>query len=102
MWRIPMTPPLDLASKESEIRFALRGVIDPEIGLSVVDVGLIYEIRLDAGTAVITMTTTTRGCPATQFLVDAVRERAMETRVARDVEVRLTYDPPWSPDMMAG
>lgn len=92
---------LDLSSKEAEIRFALRGVIDPEIGLSVVDVGLIYDIRIDDGTAVITMTTTTRGCPATQFLLDAVRERAMDTAVAGEVAVRLTYDPPWSPDMMA-
>jgi metal-sulfur cluster biosynthetic enzyme len=91
-----------LSSKEAEIRFALRGVIDPEIGLSVVDVGLIYDIRVEAGTAVVTMTTTTRGCPATQFLVEAVRERAMDCAVANDVEVKLTYDPPWSPDMMAG
>lgn len=90
----------DLSSKEAEIRFALRGVIDPEIGLSVVDVGLIYDISIDDGTAVITMTTTTRGCPATQFLVDAVRQRVTDTAVASDVEVRLTYDPPWSPDMM--
>jgi len=95
-----MAAALDLSGKEAEIRFALRGVIDPEIGLSVVDVGLIYDISIDGGTAVVTMTTTTRGCPATQFLVDAVRQRAMATAVASDVEVRLTYDPPWSPDMM--
>ena len=87
--------------KEAEIRHALRGVIDPEIGLSVIDVGLIYEIRVGDGTAVIRMTTTTRGCPATQYLLDAVRERALDTGVP-DVEVRLTYDPPWSPEMMQG
>ena len=97
-----MSAVLDLSSKEAEIRHALRGVIDPEIGLSVVDVGLIYNIHVGAdGTAVIDMTTTTRGCPATQYLVDAVRERALDTAVAGDVEVRLTYDPPWSPDMMS-
>jgi metal-sulfur cluster biosynthetic enzyme len=89
-----------LTSKEAEIRFALRGVIDPEIGLSVVDVGLIYDIQVGPDVAVITMTTTTRGCPATQFLVEAVRERALDTVVAPQVDVRLTYDPPWSPDMM--
>ena len=50
--------------------------------------------------AVIHMTTTTRGCPATQYLLDAVRERALDTGVSRDVEVRLTYDPPWNPEMM--
>jgi metal-sulfur cluster biosynthetic enzyme len=47
------------------------------------------------------MTTTTRGCPATQFLTEAVRERALNTGAAKEVDVRLTYDPPWSPDMMS-
>ena len=96
-----MSMPLDDATKTAAIRHALRGVIDPEIGLSVVDVGLIYSIRIgDDGTAIIDMTTTTRGCPATQYLVDAVRERALDTAVAGEVEVRLIYDPPWSPEMM--
>lgn len=89
-------------SREDEIRHALRGVMDPEIGRSVVDVGLIYNICIDSdGRALIEMTTTTRGCPAIGFLRDAIRERALETGVAAAVEVRLTYDPPWSPDMMA-
>jgi metal-sulfur cluster biosynthetic enzyme len=96
-----MTSRIGISSKEDEIRHALRGVIDPEIGLSVVDVGLIYGIRVDDGIAVVRMTTTTRGCPATQYLVDAVRRRALDTGISEDVEVRLTYDPPWSPDMMA-
>jgi metal-sulfur cluster biosynthetic enzyme len=96
-----MTPMLDLSSREAEIRHALRGVIDPEIGLNVVDVGLIYDIRVgEDGVAVIDMTTTTRGCPATQYLLDAVRERALDTGVAAMVDVRLTYDPPWQPEMM--
>lgn len=91
------TGPLE---REAAIRHALRGVIDPEIGLSVVDVGLIYGIRVAGGIAVIDMTTTSRGCPAAQFLVDAVRQRALDTAVLSRVEVNLTYDPPWSPDMM--
>lgn len=96
-----MTPALDLSSREAEIRHALRGVIDPEIGLNVVDVGLIYDIRVgEDGIAVIDMTTTTRGCPATQYLLDAVRERALDTGVAAKVDVRLTYDPPWRAEMM--
>jgi metal-sulfur cluster biosynthetic enzyme len=93
---------LELSGGEAEIRHALRGVIDPEIGLSVVDVGLIYRIEVsDSGVATIEMTTTTRGCPATDYLVDAVRERALDTGVSVEVDVRLTYDPPWSPEMMA-
>jgi metal-sulfur cluster biosynthetic enzyme len=76
-------------------------VIDPEIGISVVDVGLIYRIEVgDDGVAVIEMTTTSRGCPATEYLLDAVRERALDTGVAARIDMRLTFDPPWSPDMM--
>jgi metal-sulfur cluster biosynthetic enzyme len=96
-----MTRTLDLSSGEGEILHALRGVIDPEIGISVVDVGLIYDIKVgDDSVAVIRMTTTTRGCPATQYLLDAVRERALDTGVSAEVDVRLTFDPPWSPEMM--
>lgn len=94
-------PAADRSSGEAQIRHALRGVIDPEIGLSVVDVGLIYRIEVgDDGVAVIEMTTTSRGCPATEYLLDAVRERALDTGVAAKVDMRLTFDPPWSPDMM--
>ncbi|HTO31433.1 MAG TPA: metal-sulfur cluster assembly factor [Pararhizobium sp.] len=85
------------------IAIALSGVIDPEIGRSVVDIGLIYSADLtEDDHLLIRMTTTTRGCPATGFLVDAVRERAAAEGLARTVDVELTYDPPWSPDMMRG
>lgn len=94
-------PASDRSSAEAQIRHALRGVIDPEIGISVVDVGLIYRIDVgDDGVAVIEMTTTSRGCPATEYLLDAVRERVLDTGVAPKVYTRLTFDPPWSPDMM--
>lgn len=94
-------PASDRSSGETQIRHALRGVIDPEIGLSVLDVGLIYRIEVgDDGVAVIDMTTTSRGCPAAEYLLDAVRERALDTGVAAQVDVRLTFDPPWSPEMM--
>lgn len=83
------------------IAAALSDVIDPEIGRSVVDIGLIYSAELIAEDhLLIRMTTTTRGCPATGFLVDAVRERAASEGLAQTVDVELTYDPPWSPDMM--
>lgn len=96
-----MTSTSDRSSAEAQIRHALRGVIDPEIGISVVDVGLIYRIEVgDDGVAVIEMTTTSRGCPATEYLLDAVRERALDTGVAARIDMRLTFDPPWSPDMM--
>lgn len=93
-----MTEPRSLAAN---VRSALADVIDPEIGRSVVDIGLIYSADMIAGGhMLIRMTTTTRGCPAAMFLVEAVRERAVAAGLARKVDVELTYDPPWSPDMM--
>lgn len=87
---------------ETRIRNELQIVIDPEIGRSVVDIGLIYGIEIAAGGSVaIDMTTTTRGCPATGFLAAAVRECLIDSGLTPSVEVRLTYDPPWTPDMMA-
>lgn len=86
----------------AKIRNQLRMVIDPEIGRNVIDIGLIYgiDVREDE-TVIIDMTTTTRGCPATGFLMDAVRECILDSALVRSVEVRLTYEPPWLPDMMS-
>jgi metal-sulfur cluster biosynthetic enzyme len=85
-----------------QIREALRDVIDPELGQNVVDLGLVYEIRVTDGCVVeISMTTTTRGCPATGFLQQAVQDRAWAVPGVEFVDVELTYDPPWSPDFIA-
>ena len=92
----------DAGSVAERLRGALQIVLDPEIGRSVVDIGLIYRIDVSPDAAVtVDMTTTTRGCPATAFLVEAVRECIADSGLARSVEVRLTYDPPWTPEMMA-
>lgn len=83
-----------------EVEDALQQVLDPEIGRSVVDIGLIYRVEDRSGVIHVDMTTTSRGCPAAGFLVDAVRERIVAANIGDGVEVELTYDPPWSPDMM--
>lgn len=91
------------SNKETLIRDvenALQEVIDPEIGGSVVDIGLIYAVEWRAETVVVTMTTTTRGCPAASFLTDGVRERILAMGITPLVEVRLTYEPPWTPARM--
>ena len=59
------------------VRKALHNVIDPEIGFNIVDIGLVYDIAVEQdGVATITMTTTTRGCPATNYLRDGAGEAA--------------------------
>ena len=88
--------------KVDEIRAALKAVIDPELGQNVVDLGLIYEIEvIDDCVVRVSMTTTTRGCPATGYLKQAVEEVAWAVPGVEFVDVELTYDPPWSPDFIA-
>ena len=88
--------------KVDEIRAALKAVIDPELGQNVVDLGLIYEIEvIDECVVRISMTTTTRGCPATGYLKQAVEDVAWAVPGVEFVDVGLTYDPPWSPDFIA-
>ncbi|MCA0008714.1 MULTISPECIES: metal-sulfur cluster assembly factor [unclassified Mesorhizobium] len=83
------------------IRESLRMVIDPELGENVVDLGLIYQVSVEQdGIAHIEMTTTARACPATGYLKDAVRSAAWIVPGIHWVDIRLTYDPPWAPDMM--
>jgi len=84
------------------IKGSLRGVIDPELGHNVVDLGLIYEVTVESGAAAhVVMTTTTRGCPATAFLKQGVYESASSVPGIASVDVTLTYDPPWTSQMMS-
>jgi metal-sulfur cluster biosynthetic enzyme len=84
-----------------QIRDALRLVIDPELGYNIVDLGLVYAVAVeDGGVARITMTTTTRGCPATDYLKNGARDATWSVPTVEFVDVALTYDPPWTPAMM--
>ncbi|KKC31322.1 metal-sulfur cluster assembly factor [Devosia psychrophila] len=85
-----------------KVRSALKLVIDPELGQNVVDLGMIYDVLVTDGCiATIRMTTTTRGCPATGFIRQAVEDRAWSVEGIEYVDVKLTYDPPWSPALIA-
>ena len=90
------------ANLERLVEIALRDVLDPEMGRSVVDLGLIYAIAAAPGGSVaITMTTTTRGCPLAGFLKEAVTMAAGAVEGVRGVAVTLTYEPAWVPAMIA-
>lgn len=84
------------------VRESLRAVIDPEIGLNIVDVGLVYDVGADdSGVVTVTMTTTTRGCPATSYLRQGAEQAAAQTAGVSAATVNLTYDPPWGPELMS-
>ena len=84
------------------VREALRGVIDPELGGDIVELGLVYWVAVEeSGAAHIVMTTTTRGCPAAAYLETGVRESAAAVPGVASVDVVMTHEPPWTPDMVS-
>lgn len=87
---------------EDDVRAALRTVEDPEAGMSVLDLGLVYAISVAQGRVQVEMTMTSPACPASDYIVDeaaaAIRAAAPE---GTDVEVRLVWDPPWTPERMS-
>ena len=87
-----------IASKEEEIKEALRNVIDPEIGLNVVELGLIREVELADETPKITMILTTPFCPYGPAMVEQVRSTAAEA-AGSDVTVEIGTEM-WDPSMM--
>lgn len=79
----------------------LRRVIDPELGVNIVDLGLVYGAQMVDGIAHILMTTTTPACPIGSYLRDEIQWALLRLDRVLDVEVELTHEPPWSPDRMS-
>jgi metal-sulfur cluster biosynthetic enzyme len=82
--------------REARLLDALREVQDPEMPINVVDLGLIYSVRYDARTVVVELTFTAMGCPASEFIVEDVRERLLREPDVDTVEITVVWDPPWS------
>ncbi|GGI98743.1 hypothetical protein GCM10010885_05270 [Alicyclobacillus cellulosilyticus] len=87
---------------EEQVRAVLTDVLDPEIQIDIVNLGMVYGIDIseDGKKVKVTMTLTTMGCPAYDFLRDQIVEKVKQLGV-EDVEVELTFDPPWNKDMMS-
>lgn len=85
----------------TEVREALKQVFDPELGYNVVDLGLIYDVDVVEDLVRVLLTTTTKGCPATEYIRNAVEERAAAVPGVAEVDVTMTWEPPWNPDKMS-
>ena len=80
----------------------LKDVYDPEIPVNIYDLGLIYNVDIDdTNKASIIMTLTSPGCPVADMLVDDVRQAALAVDNVSEVDVELTFDPPWDKSMMS-
>lgn len=84
------------AEFKSRVMEKLQDVLDPELYISIVDLGLVYDITEEKGTAKITMTLTTMGCPLFSVLEQDIKDRVKEIDGIKEVEVELVFDPPWS------
>ena len=88
---------------DDAVREALRQVEDPEAGMNIVDLGLVYAIDVAANAVRVEMTMTTAACPMTEMIVDQARAVVAATvPQGTDVDIRLVWDPPWTPDRMTG
>ena len=84
----------------AQIDSALRTVIDPELGIDIVSLGLIYGVTVKDNAIEIVMTLTTPGCPMHATISADVEETLRRLAWAKDVTVHVTYTPPWTPDML--
>lgn len=83
---------------ESEIREALKSVIDPELGINIVDLGLIYDIVINKGAVKVKMTLTTPMCPLGPLIIENARKAVEGVPGVKDVDIEVTFDPPWTMD----
>ncbi|MDY6776970.1 MAG: metal-sulfur cluster assembly factor [Candidatus Nanohaloarchaea archaeon] len=88
---------------EEQVREKLEQVIDPELGINIVDLGLVYEIEPEDDQVHVLMTLTTPGCPLHDVFREEVKKNVSELEGVdkEDVEVELTFDPPWSREEMS-
>ena len=80
---------------------ALRGVEDPELGMDIVDLGLLYDVDVAGSKVKVTHSLTSMGCPAGPMIQEDIYRAASELPGVEDVEIELTWDPPWTPDKMS-
>ncbi|MGO9900553.1 MAG: metal-sulfur cluster assembly factor [Solirubrobacteraceae bacterium] len=87
---------------EEEVTEALREVIDPELGLDFVELGLIYEVGVDdAGVVKVVFTLTSPGCPIGSQVAAQIQEFVGDIEGVTDVQPEMTFSPPWTPDRMS-
>lgn len=95
--------PVELTADEikviEDLEEAMRDVVDPELGINVVDLGLVYDIKIDADDIVtVDMTLTSAACPLTDVIEDQARGALVRSGLAADLKINWVWMPPWGPD----
>jgi metal-sulfur cluster biosynthetic enzyme len=86
---------------KEEVVEALREVEDPELGMDIVELGLMYDVEVDGPKVKIVHSLTSMGCPAGPMIQEGIYEAATALPGVEDVQVELTWDPPWTPERMS-
>jgi metal-sulfur cluster biosynthetic enzyme len=84
-----------------QVEEALTNVIDPELGLDFVDLGLVYEIEVEDDQVYVTFTLTSPGCPIGPQVSEQMKEYVGELEGVQAVHPNMTFSPPWTPDLMS-
>jgi metal-sulfur cluster biosynthetic enzyme len=86
---------------KEEVLEVLRQVEDPELGMDVVDLGLVYDVEVEGPKVKVLYSLTSMGCPAGPLIAGDMERAAREVEGVEDVDLELTFDPPWTPDKMS-
>ncbi len=89
------------APDEQTLRAAFKTVYDPEFGVSIEDLGLIYDVHVEAGTVAVKMTLTSMSCPAGDVILNGIKAAAEAVPGVTHAEVSLVWEPQWSPEMLS-
>src|SRR5262245_63216275 len=87
--------------RESSLLEALQEVSDPELPLSLVEMGLIYGVWQEGATIYVKLTFTAMGCPGADFIVEDVRARLLQLEGVAQVDIEIVWDPPWSKQLLS-
>jgi len=98
---LSVTRLLDAGSEVEQLRELLRGVPDPELGVDIVSLGLVYGLEVNDRKAAVLATTTTPACPLGDYITAEIERVLLESGAVDHVLVEITYNPPWTPDMMS-
>ena len=86
---------------KDEVVEALRAVEDPELGMDIVDLGLLYDVEIDGPKVKVIHSLTSMGCPAGPMIQEDIVNVASAVEGVEEVEIELTWEPPWTPDRMS-
>ena len=86
---------------QKAVRDALKSVKDPELNLNLVVLGLVYDIEVEGSAAKVTISLTTPMCPAAGQILEEAREAVAGVEGVEDAQVKLTFDPPWTPERIS-